>query len=177
MDVQLFLETAIRLVQILDRLHTNNRQANILVDRQSFASFVNEAGTILTGEFKDPLPYLSPEQSNRVDRRVDFRSDFYSLGVMFYRLLVGRLPFYSEDPMEVAHFHIAQKAKPLTDVNPDLPQVLSNIVGKLMEKNPGDRYQTTSGLLADLERCRISWQPFACIRTTILPSVRCGTRI
>ena len=160
MDVQPFLETAIRLVQILDRLHTNNRQA-YLVDQQSFASFVNEAGTTLPGKLKGPLLYMSPEQSNRVDRRVDFRSDFYSLGVMFYELLAGRLPFYSEDPMEVVHFHIAQKAKPLTGVNTDIPPVLSDIVGKLMEKNPGDRYQTASGLLADLERCRISLQPFA----------------
>ena len=161
MDVQLFVETAIRLVQILDRLQHNNRQANVLVDQQSFASFVNEAGTTLTGKLNDPLPYMSPEQSNRLDRRVDFRSDFYALGVMFYEMLAGRLPFYSEDPMEVVHFHIAQKAKPLTGVNTGIPPVLSDIVGKLMEKNPGDRYQTAGGLLADLARCRISLQPFA----------------
>ncbi|WP_414624664.1 AAA family ATPase [Calothrix sp. CCY 0018] len=96
------------------------------------------------------LAYLSPEQTGRMNRGIDYRSDFYSLGVTFYELLTGQLPFISDDPMELVHCHIA-KTPP--SINSAYSQVISDIVMKLMAKNAEDRYQSALGLKSDLEIC------------------------
>lgn len=101
---------------------------------------------------KETLAYISPEQTNRVNQPVDFRSDLYSLGITFYELLTGRIPFDFKDPMEMVHAHIARQ--PIApEVNTDIPKVLSNITMKLLSKMAQDRYQSASGLKADLKRC------------------------
>ena len=97
------------------------------------------------------LAYLSPEQTGRVNRSVDYRSDFYALGVLFYELLTGQLPFQGEDPLELVHGHIAKQAPPLQSLNPSLPSAIAQITTQLMAKNAEDRYQSASGLLFDLE--------------------------
>ncbi|RMH73650.1 MAG: GAF domain-containing protein [Cyanobacteria bacterium J007] len=101
------------------------------------------------------LAYLSPEQTGRMNRGVDYRTDFYSLGVTFFELLTGELPFVSEDPMEVVHCHIA-KSLNFPDDRPSkpIPKMLQAIVGKLMAKNAEDRYQSGLGLKYDLEKCQ-----------------------
>ncbi len=116
------------------------------------------------------LGYISPEQTGRMNRGIDYRTDFYSLGVTFYELLTGELPFQSNDPMELVHCHLAQLPpnmnKPHSPSAPSLgegegwgeisfpiPQVLCNIVMKLMAKNAEYRYQTALGLRFDLENC------------------------
>ncbi|MGD1805961.1 AAA family ATPase [Dapis sp. BLCC M126] len=97
------------------------------------------------------LAYISPEQTGRMNRGIDYRTDFYSLGVTFFELLTGKLPFESRDPIELVHCHIAQKAKFL--VPTQVPEVLQEIVIKLMSKNAEDRYQSALGLKYDLEKC------------------------
>ena len=103
------------------------------------------------------LAYLSPEQTGRMNRAVDYRADFYSLGVIFYELLTGQLPFQAGDAMEWVHCHVARLPKPPSEVNQGLPKVISNLVMKLLAKTAEERYQTTTGLRVDLERCRTQW--------------------
>ena len=102
--------------------------------------------------------YLSPEQTGRMNRQADYRTDFYSLGIVLYRLLTGQLPFQADDPLEWAHCHLAHSPPALTDLVPDIPRTVSDLVLKLLAKLPEDRYQSAGGLIADLERCRSQWQ-------------------
>ncbi|MGY6274822.1 trifunctional serine/threonine-protein kinase/ATP-binding protein/sensor histidine kinase [Methylomonas sp. MgM2] len=100
------------------------------------------------------LAYTSPEQTGRINYRVDFSTDLYSLGIIFYELLTGRLPYFSIDPLELIHSHLAEESPPASDLNPGIPLTLAKIVAKLIMKQPEKRYQSASGLLADLMRCR-----------------------
>jgi serine/threonine protein kinase len=94
------------------------------------------------------LAYISPEQTGRMNRALDYRSDFYSLGVTFYQLFTGRLPFEADDAMELVHCHLAKQP-----VFPDdLPPMLSKIIMKLMAKTAEERYQSAWGIKADLEQ-------------------------
>ena len=102
------------------------------------------------------LAYIAPEQTGRMNRRVDYRSDFYSLGATFYRLLVGRPPFTAEDALGLLHCHVAQAPVAPHALDPDLPAPLSRIVMKLLAKTAEDRYQSAHGLKADLDRCLLS---------------------
>src|SRR5262249_44444989 len=99
------------------------------------------------------LPYISPEQSGRMNRTLDNRSDLYSLGVTFYQLLTGRLPFEATDEIGWVYCHVARKPTPPVEVRPSLPQALSDIILKLLAKVADDRYQSAAGLRHDLERC------------------------
>jgi predicted ATPase/signal transduction histidine kinase len=99
------------------------------------------------------LSYLAPEQTGRMNRAIDYRTDFYSLGITFYELLTGQLPFVSDDAMELIHCHIAKMPICVTHIKPELPQVIGKIISKLMAKNVEDRYQSTLGLKSDLETC------------------------
>ncbi|TAF33467.1 MAG: GAF domain-containing protein [Cytophagales bacterium] len=99
------------------------------------------------------LAYISPEQTGRMNRPVDYRSDLYSLGVVFYEILVGDLPFQFEDPLEMVHAHLAKQPIPLYEQEPKVPVMLSKIVLKLMAKNAEERYQSAFGLKHDLQIC------------------------
>ncbi|MEG4080345.1 serine/threonine-protein kinase PknK, partial [Microcoleus sp. Pol8_D6] len=104
------------------------------------------------------LAYMSPEQTGRMNRGIDYRTDFYSLGVTFYQLLTGKLPFNSTDPMELVHCHIARIPTPPIDLIPAIPAVLNNIIMKMIVKTPESRYQSAFGLRYDLENCWQQWQ-------------------
>jgi predicted ATPase/tRNA A-37 threonylcarbamoyl transferase component Bud32/HPt (histidine-containing phosphotransfer) domain-containing protein len=104
------------------------------------------------------LPYLSPEQTGRMNRDLDYRSDYYSLGITFFELLTGSLPFSAQDVLGYIHCHLSRPAPDAHELNPELPIGLARIVAKLMAKNPDDRYQSARGLAADLEHCRSTWQ-------------------
>jgi len=101
------------------------------------------------------LAYISPEQTGRINKELDYRSDFYSLGVVLYELLTGSRPFTGTDLIAQIHGHLAKTPPPLQDFNPGIPVALSNIVLKLIEKSAEDRYQSCSGLIPDLMRCLI----------------------
>jgi predicted ATPase/signal transduction histidine kinase len=107
---------------------------------------------------EESLPYVSPEQTGRMNRAVDSRSDLYSLGVIYYQLLTGRLPFRASDAIGWVHCHVARKPAPPARIRASLPSVLSEIVLKLLAKVPDDRYQSASGLKRDLERCLRQWR-------------------
>ena len=102
--------------------------------------------------------YASPEQTGRMNRAVDYRTDFYSLGILLYRLLTGQLPFQADDALEWVHCHLARMPVPPHQLVPDIPQVVSDLVLKLLAKVPEERYQSASGLLTDLEHCLEQWQ-------------------
>jgi predicted ATPase/serine phosphatase RsbU (regulator of sigma subunit) len=99
------------------------------------------------------LAYMSPEQTGRMNRSLDRRTDLYSLGVSFYQLLTGRLPFEASDALELVHAHIARAPRAVVEVAPQIPRQISDIVRKLMAKGAEDRYQSAAGLKADLEEC------------------------
>jgi predicted ATPase/signal transduction histidine kinase len=164
------LQIAIALAKILDQLHRHRvihkdiKPANILIHpttRQiklidfSIASLLPRETQTLTNPsiLEGTLAYLSPEQTGRMNRGIDYRTDFYSLGVTFYELLTGQLPFVVTDPIELVYCHIAQAPVPVHQLNPEIPQGLSNILSKLMAKNAEDRYQSALGLKHDLEIC------------------------
>lgn len=104
------------------------------------------------------LDYMSPEQTGRTNLDVDYRSDFYSLGASLYELFSGRKPFLASDPMSLLHAQLASKPVPLHDLDPAIPEPLSAIVQKLLAKHPDDRYQSSFGLLHDLEICAEQWR-------------------
>ncbi|PZV12994.1 MAG: hypothetical protein DCF20_16620 [Pseudanabaena sp.] len=163
-----FLEIAIQIAEALDGLyhyrviHKDIKPANILIhpdkkqvkliDFSISSQLLHETQEIQNiNALEGTLSYLSPEQTGRMNRCIDYRSDFYSLGVTFYELLTGQLPFVSDDQMELVHCHLAKSPVPMHQINPEIPLVLSNIVGKLMAKNAEDRYQSALGLKYDLE--------------------------
>ncbi len=99
------------------------------------------------------LPYISPEQTGRMNRDLDYRSDYYSLGVTLFELLTGQRPFEAETVLEWVHAHISREPPDPCALVPEIPEVVGRIVQKLLAKNPEDRYQSAKGLLADLRRC------------------------
>ncbi len=107
-----------------------------------------------TASLEGTIAYISPEQTGRMNRAVDYRSDYYSLGVTLYELLTGAPPFAAQDRMELVHCHIAKRPRPPAEINPDIPGMVSDIVLKLMAKTAEDRYQSAKGLRADLDECR-----------------------
>ncbi|AFY36420.1 AAA family ATPase [Calothrix sp. PCC 7507] len=165
-----FLQIAIALCNTLDILyreriiHKDIKPANILINPEtkqvklidfSIASLLpRETQTLINlNVLEGTLAYISPEQTGRMNRGIDYRTDFYSLGVTFYQLLTGVLPFQSNVPMELVHSHIAKPAPLVHEINPQIPSVISEIVSKLMAKNAEDRYQSALGLKFDLENC------------------------
>jgi len=113
---------------------------------------IDEPGGVI-GDIRSSMAYMSPEQTGRMNREVDYRSDFYSLGVLFYHLLTGTLPFNANDSLELAHCHIARRPVPPRQVNMTIPESLSLIVMKLLAKSPDDRYQSAHGIESDLRWC------------------------
>jgi predicted ATPase/signal transduction histidine kinase/ActR/RegA family two-component response regulator len=99
------------------------------------------------------LPYLSPEQTGRMNRPLDYRTDFYSLGVTLYELACAKLPFVSDYPAQMVHSHIALNPLPVHEINPLIPKILSGIITKLMSKIPEERYKNATGILFDLDKC------------------------
>jgi PAS domain S-box-containing protein len=165
-----FLEIALTICNILDILyrerviHKDIKPGNILINPTtkqvklidfSIASLLpKETQTLVNPNILEgTLAYISPEQTGRMNRGIDYRTDFYSLGVTFYELLTGNFPFQSHDPMELVHCHLAKIAPLAHEINPEIPLVISKIVSKLMAKNAEDRYQSALGLKFDLEKC------------------------
>ena len=145
-------------------VHKDISPANILWDRDAGVvklvdfniaeEVVASTNSILSaGVLEGTLAYMSPEQTGRMNRSVDSRSDFYALGVTMYELAAGRLPFEHADAMELVHAHIARQPPPPNHYSPDLPETLSALIMKLMSKRAENRYQTAAGLLEDVREC------------------------
>jgi PAS domain S-box-containing protein len=174
LEVSHFLRIAIRLAWALRRVHERGlvhkdiKPANILVDDASSGAWLTGFGIAsrLPRERQTPAPpeviagtlaYMAPEQTGRMNRSVDSRSDLYALGVTFYEMLTGLLPFSAADPMEWIHCHIARQAVPPTEQVTGIPEPLSAIVMKLLAKTTEERYQTAGGVEADLRHCLAEW--------------------
>ncbi|XYI04032.1 ATP-binding protein [Sorangium sp. So ce1128] len=174
LDVGGFLSGAILMTEALADIHRRSlihgdiRPRNILfgeggqIKLTGFGveSIVTREREAIYGRevLSEVLPYSSPEQTGRMNRSVDYRTDLYSLGVVFYEILVGRRPFEAADPLELIHAHIAVRPAPPSELNPNVPPALSAITMKLLGKNAEDRYQSTEGLKDDLEECRRRWE-------------------
>jgi predicted ATPase/signal transduction histidine kinase/tRNA A-37 threonylcarbamoyl transferase component Bud32 len=165
------LDVAVALAETLGEIHRRGivhkdvKPHNVVVDAASrrarfvdfsIASVLSREAPLTAGadRLEGTLAYIAPEQTGRMNRGVDHRTDFYSFGVTLYELLSGRLPFTQEVPIELVHAHIALVPRPLHELSPRVPPALSAIVAKLMAKNAEDRYQSAHGVLADLEVCR-----------------------
>ncbi|MFL6604894.1 MAG: AAA family ATPase [Steroidobacteraceae bacterium] len=172
LEITEFLPLAIAITAAVSEVHARGlihkdiKPANILVDRAGHARLTGfgiasrapresqqpESLQILSGT----LPYMAPEQTGRMNRSIDARSDLYSLGVTFYRLLTGRLPFAASDALGWIHCHIAlQPASPRE--HRALPEPLADIILKLLAKSAAERYQSAAGLQADLQHCLAQW--------------------
>ncbi|PTL76119.1 AAA family ATPase [Vitiosangium sp. GDMCC 1.1324] len=169
LEVSRFLRLAISLASTLAEVHCRNvihkdiKPSNIILEPSGEARLIDfGVATLQKVEHLDAAPthliegtlaYMSPEQTGRMNRAVDYRTDFYSLGVTFYELLTGRRPFHGRDALEWFHAHMAQKPTPPHELNPQVPPALSAIVLKLLAKVAEERYQSAEGLKADIERC------------------------
>ncbi len=171
LPLERFFPIAITLARTLgalhecDIVHKDVVPKNVLIDVADDGLRLTEFGICselsrerqsakLASRLEGSLPYISPEQTGRTSRDVDYRSDYYSFGVTCFELLTGTLPFTAADPLEWAHRHISQPPPLAHERAPTVPEALARIVAKLMAKNAEDRYQGTFGLIADLERCR-----------------------
>ncbi len=170
-----FLQIAIAFARALFRVHERGlvhkdiKPANVLVDLSSGGVWLTGFGIAsrVPRERPNPEPpeviagtlaYMAPEQTGRMNRSVDSRSDLYSFGVTLYELLTGALPFTASDPMEWVHCHIARQPLPPSERVMAVPAQLSSIVMKLLAKTAEERYQTAAGVEADLRRCSAEWE-------------------
>jgi PAS domain S-box-containing protein len=174
-EVGRFLRLAFALSGALDRLHQRGlvhkdiKPTNIVVKSATDQVWLTGFGIAsrLPRERQSPdppefiagtLPYMAPEQTGRINRAIDSRSDLYSLGITFFEMLTGTLPFAAADPMEWVHCHIARRPAPPDERVPGVPGPLAAIVTKLLAKTAEDRYQTAAGLESDLRRCLAEWE-------------------
>jgi PAS domain S-box-containing protein len=175
MELGRFLRLAIGVTTALGKLHQRGlvhkdiKPANILLNAASGEVRLTGFGITsrLPRERQLPdapeaiagtLAYMAPEQTGRMNRSIDSRSDLYSLGVTFYQMLTGSLPFNASDPMEWVHCHIARQAQTPGERINGIPEAISSIVMKLLAKTAEERYQTAAGIESDLRRCLKEWQ-------------------
>jgi serine/threonine protein kinase len=170
MRIDVFLDYALKitdgLIDLLNHhtIHKDIKPENIIVSLNRNELKITDFGisstlpreqtfiqspNLLQGSF----PYMAPEQTGRISRGLDHRTDLYSTGITFYWMLTGQLPFQAEDPIGWIYCHIAKKPKPPVEIVQHLPKVISDIVMKLLEKDSEDRYQSAYGLRSDLEKC------------------------
>ena len=169
-DLALCLNIMVQVSQAIVQLHSHKiihkdiKPANIIINSQSnqikltdfsIASRIGSETTqlITPNHLEGTLGYISPEQTGRMNRPIDHRTDFYSLGVTLYELLTGQLPFLSNDPLELVHCHMAKNPTSVQVLNPNVPDAIAQMVEKMMNKNAEDRYRSASGMLADFTRC------------------------
>jgi predicted ATPase/signal transduction histidine kinase len=167
--VGISLASALRQVHARKLIHKDIKPANVLVDLASGAVWLTGFGIASRQprERPDPesremiagtLAYIAPEQTGRMNRSIDARSDLYSLGVTFYEMMTGTLPFAAADPMEWVHCHIARQPVPPDERTVETPAALSLLTMKLLAKAAEERYQTAAGVEADLRRCLAEWE-------------------
>src|ERR1700733_4834874 len=174
MEIKQFLRIAIGLSTALRQLHSRSvihkdlKPSNVLVNATTGQAWLTGFGiaTRLPRERQSPgppefiagtLPYMAPEQTGRMNRSIDLRSDLYALGVTLYEMLTRSLPFIASDPMDWMHCHIARQPTSPDVQRKGIPGMLSAVIMKLLAKAAEDRYQTAAGLERDLRRCLDEW--------------------
>jgi PAS domain S-box-containing protein len=180
MEIRQFLRIAVGLAAALRQLHDHKlihkdvKPSNVMVESVTGRVWLTGFGITsrLSRERQSPQPpefiagtlsYMAPEQTGRMNRSIDSRSDLYALGITLYEVLAGSLPFTASDPMELIHCHIARHPVPPHERVKTVPHCLSAIVMKLIAKTPEERYQTASGAESDLRRCLTEWEEHGCI--------------
>ncbi|MDC3961351.1 sensor histidine kinase [Polyangium jinanense] len=175
LPIERFLDLAVRIAAAVGALHRRGiihkdlKPQNILVNVSTGQVKLADFGLAVCPSrerqaalrpnlIEGSLPYLAPEQTGRMNRAIDSRADLYALGVTFYEMLTGRLPFEAEDPLEWVHCHVARVPQPPSALVPGLPEVLSALVVKLLCKMAEDRYQTARGLQYDLDLALAQWR-------------------
>ena len=175
LDLEIFFAIALQMTEVLESLyqhhiiHRDIKPDNILIHpvTRHIKLIDFSIASLLPRESQEmPIPqtlesslaYLAPEQTGRMNRGIDYRADFYSLGVTFYELLTGQIPFNFEDPMEMVHAHLARQPIPIHQLRPAVPEGLSAVVTRLLAKNAEDRYQSATGLRHDLLHCQQVYQ-------------------
>lgn len=175
LEINDFFNLSLQLVDIIGELHQRNiihkeiNPLNIIINPENMILKLVDlsASTKLKEEtfdylklfqIEEGLAYISPEQTGRINRPVDYRTDFYSLGIIFYEMLTNQLPFQTLDTLELIHCHIAKKPPPILEIRPDVPKMLVAIIDKLLGKMPEDRYSSIIGLKTDLQKCFRQWQ-------------------
>lgn len=171
-----FLPLALGLAEMVSRLHQEgivhgdlNPDVLLLDSRRNVLHLFDFGRAVKAGaEARDhglgllcdlrPLAYLSPEQTERLNRPVDLRTDVYSLGVILYELATGRLPVTAEDPLEWFHTLVAGEIRPPREVRAEVPDPVSEIIMKCLARDAGDRYQSAAGVASDLRECLVRWQ-------------------
>ena len=153
-------------------IHKDIKPQNIIINRDTGEVRITDFGVSTRLASEDPeiispsriegtLAYMAPEQTGRMNRPVDFRSDLYAFGVACFQLLTGELPFKAKDPMELVHQHIASRPPRVDSIAPRVPAQLADIVDKLLSKAAMDRYQSARGMGIDLRRCLETYDPTA----------------
>ncbi len=168
-DLKFSLKIAIEICRVISEIHKQNiihrdiKPDNILVDKEFLKIKIidfdlatriqtEKKTTSLVKSIEGTIQYISPEQTGRVNRYIDYRTDFYSLGITLYELFTGKLPFTSSDPMKLIHQHIAKQPIPPININSNIPITISNIILKLISKVPENRYSSALGIISDLEK-------------------------
>ncbi|MBX7109143.1 MAG: AAA family ATPase [Chitinophagales bacterium] len=187
LSIDVFLSVALHLSEIIKNIHVQDithkniscnsvffdaTALNVTLTEFGFASRLRAENQQLEnfGFFNTSLEYYSPEQTGRMNRSIDYRTDFYSLGVVFYELLTGINPFRTDDRLKIIYNHIARIPDSPSAVDPAIPKAISAIILKLLSKNAEDRYQSALGLQLDLARCKSEWDAGNTI-STFLPGL------
>lgn len=193
MTVEHFLRVGIQVAGAVAEIHRSGlvhkdlKPEHIIIDRSDrvritgfgFASDMSteRQPSLAEDALAGTLAYIAPEQTGYVNQCLDTRGDLYSLGVIFFELLTGRLPFCAADASEWIHCHIAREPPRLREPLPGIPQALEEIVARLLAKAPEDRYQTAAGVQADLSRCLASWRSHGRIEPFALAAADAPTRL
>ncbi len=169
------IKLAIEIAESLDKIHQHHiihkdiNPSNILRDGNGEKTRIIDFGISTTlskeilevfslNQLEGTVAYLSPEQTGRMNRGIDYRSDYYSLGVTLYQLFTGKLPFQSQDTLELIYSHIAKVPLTPIEIDATIPKVISDIIMKLLEKTAEKRYQSGYGLISDLNNCLLQLQ-------------------
>lgn len=171
-DLRIFLKIAISAANVLNTLHQQNithndiQPDNLFIDKRTkeiwvvdfrFASVLQKEKPKIVNLHisEESLRYMSPEYTGRMNRDIDYRTDLYSLGVLFYKMLTRRFPFESSDPIELVHSHLAKQPETPNEIDSEIPDVISRIIMKLLSKNAEDRYLSLRGLIGDFKKCQL----------------------